>query len=514
MVVTCFVPSGFDGDIVFVEVDIRRGIPGMDIVGLPDEAVKEARDRVRVSINNCGYRFPRDRVLINLSPADVRKEGACFDLPIALAVLHAAGLIDCPKFGTILAMGELQLSGAVRGVRGVLSAVAAGLDSSIETFIVPDENAAEARALAAGSVCGVTSLNEAVNVLSGRNKSHGLENADPSDGYNTSSEVPFEIEDGDFGDVKGHVHLKESLITAAAGKHHVLIFGPPGSGKTMAARRFRAILPDLTRDESLSVTRIHSMAGALSNKTGLIRRPPARAPHHTSSGEGLIGGGKSCRPGEVSLAHHGVLLLDEAPEFKTSLLHCLREPLESFKVDIARAGNSYWYPADFQLILTANPCPCGNKGRLDSVCICSRLEIQKYWKKLSGPLLDRIDIRMPIRPVSASDMMSRVSTSSSEMSERVARAVQMQRKRFSSMNFQRNGRIPPGMLQKFCPLSRGLETDFTDAVKKLSLSSRACHSILRIARTLADVAESDAIEKDHLYTAIQLRRYGDGDFFW
>lgn len=512
MIITCFVPSGFEGDIVYVEVDIRRGIPGVDIVGLPDEAVKEARDRVRVSITNSNFRFPRDRILINLSPADVRKEGACFDLPIALAILSAAGLIENQVNGVFLVIGELRLSGAVRRVRGVLSAVAAGLDHSIKNFIVPKENLAEAKALKAGRVFGVSCLTEAVEILSGVDGRLRIESETQFNGE-LKSAVSLNG-DGDFCEVKGHRHLKRSLVAAAAGRHHSLIFGPPGSGKTMAAQRFRAILPDLTNEESLAVTRIHSLAGILPDRIGLIQHPPLRTPHHTASGEGLIGGGKGARPGEVSLAHHGVLFLDEAPEFRKNLLHSLREPLESFRVEIARAGCSAWYPADFQLILTANPCPCGNKGRAGSVCVCSRLEIQNYWKKIGGAFLDRIDIRMPVKPVSTADILKEDAMSSREMKAMVEQAVERQMNRYLDTDFHRNGRIPPGMLLKFCPLSKGLKKDFSEAVQSLSLSSRACHSILRVARTLADISTSNSIEKEHLFSAIQMRRYGDEDFFW
>ncbi len=509
MLVTSYAAGGFDGEVVGVEVDIRGGIPGVDIVGLPDGAVKEARERVRVAVRNSGFKFPADRILINLAPAGVRKEGASFDLPIAIALLHAAGQVADGVGGKVMILGELELSGRVRAVNGVLSAVASGQRERVGRFLVPTENLREASALGGSSVYGIGSLKEAVELLAllarggapQRRALPALAAGEP-------------LLEGDFADIRGQPFLKRALEVAAAGMHHVLLFGPPGSGKTMAARRFLSILPDLSRCDAIAATRIHSLAGTLPPHAGLLVRPPFRMPHHSASKEGLIGGGKNFRPGEVSLAHRGVLFLDEAPEFKKSLLQSLREPIEEGRVDIARAGASLWFPADFQLLLAANPCPCGNLGRDAGVCLCNPLEIHRYWKRLGGALLDRIDIRIPVRPVDPERILEAGEESSAAIRRRVERAIARQEHRFTGKSFSRNSRIPPGCLAAYCSLHLEARRAFAEAIKKLSLSSRACHSVLKVARTIADLSESETIDTVHLLEAIQHRRFGDGDFYW
>lgn len=524
MDVFCYAPAGFDGHIVHVEVDIRRGIPGLEIVGLPDNAVRESRERVRVATTNSGYKFPRDRILVNLAPADVRKEGSSFDLPIAIAILAAAGNIAGQRANRILAVGELQLSGEVRGVRGVLAAVSAGLDHEIDDFVVPEVNVAEAEALGAGHIIGVGTLRQCVETLCGALRRVACERGawnDPSDRTKKETEVGVENEAIDrnssvldFRDLRGQNPLKRALVIAAAGRHHVMAFGPPGSGKTMAAQRLPSILPFLRKEESIELTRIHSLAGLLGANEGLIKRPSLRIPHHSATPEGIIGGGKSIRPGEISLAHHGILLLDEAPEFKKNLLQCLREPIESGRVDLARAGSVYWFPARFQLVLTANPCPCGNLGRDNGVCICTRFEVQKYWKRLGGALLDRIDIRVPVKPVSSEDLLDPISLSSEQMRGDVCRAREVQLKRSGDGVKGYNADMNTGDIARFCGLDRQCAGKLSEIVRKMSLSSRACHSILKVARTIADIEKSDCILKDHLYEAVGLRRYGDTNFFW
>ncbi|MBN1699124.1 MAG: YifB family Mg chelatase-like AAA ATPase [Spirochaetales bacterium] len=506
-------PLGIDGKLVSVEVDIRTGIPGIDIVGLPDGAVKEAKERVRVAIRNSGYEFPARRILVNLAPAGIRKAGASYDLPIAIGILAASGQIPPEGVRKTMVLGELNLSGNVRPVHGVLSAVHAGLGKGITGFLVPRGNLREARVAGTGRISGIDSLGEAAGVLSGSANIGSPDNHD--DEPDGPDETMYDAAHyGDFEDIRGHWILKRALEVAAAGRHHLFLFGPPGSGKTMGARRLPSILPPLSREESLEVTGIHSIAGKLPPHCGLITRPPFRMPHHSASTEGIIGGGKLPKPGEVSLAHEGILFLDEAPEFRKDLLQALREPIEEERITIARAESNVRFPASFQLVLAANPCPCGNLGRKEKVCLCSTQEVYRYWKKLGGALLDRIDIRVPLSPVSSEELVGDGGPDGGEVRRRVEAAVSRQHERFKGHGFSRNSRIPPGYLDKFCPLDRLSRGLLIDSMKKISLSSRAIHSIIKIARTVSDLEGSERIGEEHILEAIQHRRYGDGDFFW
>jgi magnesium chelatase family protein len=521
MTVIAHEPSGFEGSLVQVEVDIRHGIPGVDLVGLAAGAVKEARERVRAAIRNSGFEFPLDRVLISLAPADLTKEGAAYDLPMALALLGASGAL--PETGKpILALGELRLEGAVRPVRGVLPAVAAALNAGVDCFIVPEDNAAEARALRKGLVFPIRCLAEAP-LLFGFIR----EGVEPPKGRLPENEAlrpisQTEAWEGDLSELKGQSRLKRALEIAAAGGHNILLLGPPGSGKTMAGRRFIGLLPDLDEDDAVEVASLYSLSGLLGAGAALQRRPPFRAPHHSASLEGMIGGGRRLRPGEISLAHKGVLFLDEAAEFRTDVLQALREPLEEGKVSLVRAGSIARFPSEFQLVMAANPCPCGNLGRKGRVCLCSIQELQRYRRKIGGPLLDRIDIRVPVQPMAPDALLGPEGERGSVVRERVEAAIRLQTGRYSgetqkdgrSRIGMSNARLMPGQIDRHCRLDADAVRVFQRAVQRLEISSRACHSILKIARTIADLEGRAAINEEHILEAVQHRRFCDGDAVW
>ncbi|MDR1444992.1 MAG: YifB family Mg chelatase-like AAA ATPase [Treponema sp.] len=528
MQIFSYAPFGASGIVIRVEVDIRRGIPGIDITGLAEGAVREARERVRAAFRNSGYRFPQDRVLINLAPAGLRKDGAALDLPIALAVMSADGLV--PHDAALMVLGELELSGRVRPVRGVLAALAAGIGEGIRDFIVPWENAGEAQILAreydSVRVAAAATLGEALHTLVARSENGILPvTAFPPEDSAGRGEADGAFVWGDFSDVRGQDRCKRALEIAAAGGHNLLVFGPPGAGKTMLARRLPGIMAGLTSEEAVEVTRLYSLAGCFDGKSrgnedfGLITCPPFRSPHHSASAEGILGGGRTVRPGEISLAHLGVLFLDEAPEFRSTVLQALREPLEDQVITISRAEASVRLPAAFQLIMAANPCPCGRlgtggAGSTPGECLCSPEEVNRYWRRLGSALLDRIELRVPVIPPDLTEMTGSPGENSAAIALRIGRAVEIQRERQGRLpgRPRRNARLPAGLVESCCPLSGRGEQALKTAVSKLALSGRAYHGILRLARTIADLEGRDSIDTVQILEAVEHRRLGEDPY--
>lgn len=525
---------GFDGILVQVEADIRTGIPAVEIVGLASTSVREARERARIAVRNAGFQFPQDRILVNLSPADVQKEGSAYDLPIALRILASSGQIqDLPS--ALLAMGELTLEGELRPVRGILPAVRAAVEHGIHICLIPEENADEAEIVGAAQVWPLRHLSEVRAICDSiargempssraRGKSEHLAGSGLARGSAVTRASERRGEGAlDFSDFRGEPGLMRALTIAAVGGHNLFLSGPPGAGKTMAAQRFPSILPFLTEEQALESTSLHSLWGTM--QTRLLNEPPFRAPHHSATLEGMIGGGRPPRPGEVSLAHHGVLFLDECPEFHRDVLQALREPAERGYVDIVRAGRTLRFPSRFQLLMAANPCPCGNLGMPGKTCLCSAEEIRKYWKKLGGPLLDRLDMRIAMRPADARQLVGGEAVSSAALRGAVTEARARQRRRLSKCGLSASGgrpcldcglnaRIPPALITGLCSLSSDAERSFSSAVASFGLSARAIHSVLRIALSIADLDGRDAVGSEEIDEALGYRQFGDSDAVW
>lgn len=500
MVVKCnsFGINGMDGYKVLIEASMSGGIPGFDMVGLPDAAVKESRDRVRSALKNCGIKLPSSRITLNLAPADIRKEGPIYDLPISVTLMTLAGAIvkdtsDCAF------IGELSLAGEVRGVNGVLPMVIKARECGIKKIYVPCANASEASVVDGIEVYAVDNILTLKNIINGKEQ---LCPVVPKNDCRIKSSYFTE----DFSQVKGQFEAKRALEIAAAGGHNILLIGPPGSGKSMLAKRLPSILPDMTFDEMIATTKIHSIAGTL-HRDGLVRVRPFRSPHHTVTPVGLGGGGSgTIKPGEVSLAHNGVLFLDELPEFSRTALEVLRQPIEDSKITISRSAQNCTYPCSIMVVAAMNPCPCGYFGDGTNRCSCSEQKIKHYLNKISGPLLDRFDIHIEVPPVKFDELRSSEQTESSQsIKTRVDTARQIQHKRFKGSDTLCNAKLNAEQFSKFCVIDKDAEVTLRDSFESLGLTARAYDRVLKVARTIADLEQSEIIHTEHILEAVQYR---------
>jgi len=494
--------SGIEAIECEVEVNVgSRGFSGVNIVGLPDTAVKESIDRIRTALFNCGYAFPKHRALVNLAPADIKKEGPALDLAMALGLMAADGQVNLEKSRHYLVLGELALDGRVRPVKGSLSIALLAEKKGYRGVVLPRENAAEAAVVESIEAIAVSNLTEAVGFLAGELPLEPVR-VEVEQIFNQVSQY-----DLDFADVRGQEHAKRAMTIAAAGAHNMLMIGPPGSGKTMLAQRLPTILPPLSLDEALETTRVYSAVGLLKPNQALVGIRPVRTPHHSASPISLIGGGSTPQPGEVSLAHNGVLFLDEMPEFQRSTLEMIRQPLEDGTVTVARVQSSMTFPARFILIAAMNPCPCGYFGHPRKRCRCSPNQIEKYAGKISGPLLDRIDIHLEVPTVDLDRLRQAGDGDSSQtIRQRVLQAREIQAQRFKNKPGMTNARMGPRLLRQHCQLDATCEAILRAAVQELGLSARAHDKVLRVARTIADIEGCEAIKSEHLAEAIQYRR--------
>ncbi len=487
---------GIETFLVKIEVDISNGFPGFDIVGLPDASVKESRNRVRSALRNCGFDMPDGQITVNLAPADIKKEGSVYDLPILIALLKYAGYISADIDDSVF-IGELSLAGEVRGIRGVLPMTIKAKEMGFRSIFVPYDNRNEGAAINGIDVYPVRNLHEISGHLRGKKM------ISPAIVEKKNDNITYGF---DFSQVKGQSKAKRAIEIAASGMHNILMVGPPGSGKSMLAKRIPSILPDMSFEEAVETTKIHSIAGMLGSEDGLVMKRPFRAPHHTVSPAGLSGGGSVPRPGEVSLAHNGVLFLDEFPEFSRAAMEVLRQPIENGEITISRVSGTLSYPCDIMLVAAMNPCPCGYFSHPARECICTKKAITRYLSKVSGPMLDRIDIHIEVPPVEFNELNSESEEeSSAEIKKRVNRVREIQTARYEGTGIKSNAGISAGMVNRFCPLSSEAKEFLNKAFDSMGMSARAYDKVLKVARTIADLDGSEIIKIYHIAEAIQYR---------